>query len=71
MTGVSECSQQRGNLKDDGYIISLPYQQKTSAFIALFYCNLSHDNKTFLNQILHEVYYVCSCIWIRYFSSER
>ncbi|MDB6370755.1 hypothetical protein [Photorhabdus bodei] len=21
MTGVSECSQQRGNLKDDGYII--------------------------------------------------
>ncbi|MDB6370824.1 MULTISPECIES: hypothetical protein [Photorhabdus] len=22
MTGVSECSQQRGNLKDDGYILS-------------------------------------------------
>ncbi|MCC8376076.1 MULTISPECIES: hypothetical protein [Photorhabdus] len=21
MTGVSECSQQRGNLKDDGYIV--------------------------------------------------
>ncbi|NDL47017.1 hypothetical protein [Photorhabdus laumondii] len=21
MTGVSECSQQRGNLKDDGYIL--------------------------------------------------
>ncbi|NDL49366.1 MULTISPECIES: hypothetical protein [Photorhabdus] len=23
MTGVSECSQQRGNLKDDGYIQSI------------------------------------------------
>ncbi|WP_255562925.1 MULTISPECIES: hypothetical protein [Photorhabdus] len=23
MTGVSECSQQRGNLKDDGYIRNL------------------------------------------------
>ncbi|MCC8375878.1 MULTISPECIES: hypothetical protein [Photorhabdus] len=25
MTGVSECSQQRGNLKDDGYIIFLTW----------------------------------------------
>ncbi|WP_255563012.1 MULTISPECIES: hypothetical protein [Photorhabdus] len=23
MTGVNECSQQRGNLKDDGYIVAL------------------------------------------------
>ncbi|MDB6367975.1 hypothetical protein PH242_09875 [Photorhabdus bodei] len=26
MTGVSECSQQRGNLKDDGYITSVHFQ---------------------------------------------
>ncbi|NDL00626.1 hypothetical protein [Photorhabdus bodei] len=25
VTGVSECSQQRGSLKDDGYIILSPY----------------------------------------------
>nr|WP_262978574.1 hypothetical protein [Photorhabdus kayaii] len=25
MTGVSECSQQRGNLKDDGYILNVTF----------------------------------------------
>ncbi|WP_448511134.1 hypothetical protein [Photorhabdus sp. MH8.4] len=29
MTGVSECSQQRGNLKDDGYISIFPCEKLT------------------------------------------
>ncbi|MCC8376598.1 MULTISPECIES: hypothetical protein [Photorhabdus] len=30
MTGVSECSQQRGNLKDDGYIQLNDYRNKNN-----------------------------------------
>ncbi|WP_255562935.1 MULTISPECIES: hypothetical protein [Photorhabdus] len=39
MTGVSECSQQRGNLKDDGYI---------NRFLILFhYCNTQNTTRSF------------------------
>ncbi|WP_238397924.1 MULTISPECIES: hypothetical protein [Photorhabdus] len=40
MTGVSECSQQRGNLKDDGYINGIRYGEKnkllSSDIISIF-----------------------------------
>ncbi|MGS0629579.1 MULTISPECIES: hypothetical protein [Photorhabdus] len=36
MTGVSECSQQRGNLKDDGY----NYQKKELTNPAIFFTDL-------------------------------
>ncbi|NDK98877.1 hypothetical protein [Photorhabdus bodei] len=44
MTGVSECSQQRGNLKDDRYIsiFYLAYNQ-ASAITTNFFWNISMD----------------------------
>ncbi|MGS0628041.1 MULTISPECIES: hypothetical protein [Photorhabdus] len=37
MTGVSECSQQRGNLKDDGYICEFTnFEQKNLEEIYIF-----------------------------------
>ncbi|WP_448511188.1 hypothetical protein [Photorhabdus sp. MH8.4] len=38
MTGVSECSQQRGNLKDDGYSPTALGKENKSRFVFLVLC---------------------------------
>ncbi|NDK95690.1 hypothetical protein GPY57_15950 [Photorhabdus laumondii subsp. laumondii] len=40
MTGGSECSQQRGNLKDDGYILIAINEPFHVIFITFFYVHM-------------------------------
>ncbi|WP_448511155.1 hypothetical protein [Photorhabdus sp. MH8.4] len=40
MTGVSECSQQRGSLKDDGYI---PYGFQVASSLGWWHITLTSD----------------------------
>ncbi|MCC8373343.1 MULTISPECIES: hypothetical protein [Photorhabdus] len=44
MTGVSECSQQRGNLKDDGYIL-------INKIFLLFTLYLTHIKPSILRRL--------------------
>ncbi|WP_323834550.1 helix-turn-helix transcriptional regulator [Photorhabdus africana] len=64
MTGVSECSQQRGNLKDDGYIVVLTmliathqknFCHKKALYFpkSKYYTNMTRKNSTISLQIIN------------------